>query len=219
MHARALPIRNIAITLFLLALVSLTAQFFGWRALHGVALLACFIAIASMLGYHAWIDNSRTTYRNFNSSKTFGLAVLVWMPFLLLLLPGILATLWIDDQIDATLRWAEKKASGTVETVERHLVDTIQESEAIPWSWYWPPHWFQEGTRIVERKVMRTVQEDILHPAPIWIRSVFALIYAIMRVSQLVLYSSIAFIVIRSFVFLLARAALLSRSEIEFSIP
>ena len=219
MEARPLPIRNIALTTAALAVVSLVAQFLGIRAIHGIVLIACFIIIALMFGYHAWIDNNRTTYRNFNGIKTLGVAILIWLPFILLLTPGVVATLWIDDRIDAALHWVENSAAGSVETIEEQVEATIRESEAVARSWWWPLDWFKEGTRIVERKVMRTVQSDVLHPAPIWIRGFFAIVYAIMRVSQLLLYSTIAFIAIRSFVFLLARAALWNRSEIEFSIP
>lgn len=219
MNARPLPIRQFAITLAALGLISLFAQFFGLRQLHGVGLVVAFLAIAGMLGYHAWVDNLRTTYRNFQSWPTFGLAILVWIPFIILLMPGVVAMLFIDDRIDAALRYAETSTAGTIETIEEQVEDTITESEAVPWSWWWPPDWFKEGTRIVERKVMRTVQRDVLHPAPILIRAFFACIYAAMRVSQLILYSSLSFIAIRSFVFLLARCALWRRCEIEFSLP
>jgi hypothetical protein len=219
MEPRPLPIRQIAITLAALALVSLVAQFFGLRQLHGLGLIVAFLAIVFMLGYHAWIDNTRTTYRNFRGLPTFGLAVLVWIPFIILLAPGVVATLYIDDKIDAALRFAETSAAGTIETIDEQVEDAITESEAIPWSWWWPPDWFKEGTRIVERKVMRTVQRNVLHPAPIWTRCFFAFIYAVMRVSQLILYSTLSFIAIRSFVFLLARCALWRLSEIEFSLP
>jgi hypothetical protein len=219
MEARPLPIRQIAITLAALGLVSLVAQLFGLRQLHGLGLIVAFLAIVFMLAYHAWIDNTRTTYRNFQSLPTLGLAVLVWIPFVILLTPGVVATLYIDDKIDAALRFAETSAAGKIETIEEQVEDTIAESEAISWSWWWPPDWFKEGTRIVERKVMRTVQRDVLHPAPLWIRGFFAFVYAVMRVSQLILYSTLSFIAIRSFVFLLARCALWRRSEIEFSLP
>lgn len=219
MEARPLPIQKIVITFIALAMVSLVAQFFGIRQLHGIGLIVAFLAIAFTLGYHAWVDNMRTTYRNFQSWPTFGLAVVVWSPFIILLMPGIVATLYIDDRLDAALRFAETTAAGTIETIEEQFEDTIQESEAIPWRWWWPPDYVQEGTRIVERKVMRTVQRDVLHPAPLWIRGLFAFVYALMRISQLVLYTTLSFIAIRSFVFLLARCALWRRSEIEFTLP
>jgi hypothetical protein len=219
MEARPLPIRQIALTLVALAIVSLVAQFFGFRAIHGIGLIVAFLAIAFMLGYHAWVDNTRTTYRNFQHCRTLGVAILVWFPFIILLAPGVVATLYIDDKIDAALRFAETSTAGTLETIEEQFEDTVRESEATPWSWWWPPDWFQQGTRIVERKVMRTVQRDVLHPASIWIRGFFAFVYAVMRVSQLALYATLSFVSIRSFIFLLARSALWMRSEIEFQLP
>jgi len=135
------------------------------------------------------------------------------------LTPGVLATLYIDDKIDGALRWAEHKAAGTIKEYEEEVEENIKESEAVPRSWWWPPDWFKEGTRIVERKVMRTVKRSVLEPASVWIRGLFAIVYAIMRVSQLILYTTILFIAVRSFVFLLARSALWNGSEIEFSLP
>lgn len=202
-----------------LAFISLFAQFFGFRTAHGLTLLIGFLAIVSILVYHAWHDNTRISYDHLRLGGVLATTLLVWIPFVIVLVPGVAITLWIDDNIDASLRTAERHAAGSIETIEEEVEETIQELESVPWSWWWPPDWFKEGTRVVERKVLRTVQRDILQPAPTWIRACFALLYAILRVSQLLLYSTITFISIRSFVFLFARSALYKGVEIRFNIP
>ena len=219
MIPRPLPIRTLMFTMLALASLSMITQFFGYRQLHGYGLIAASAAIAANLGYHAWRDNLRVSYQNVRSVRILFFALIAWVPFFFLLLPGIVFTLYCNDRIDAALRYAEQAAAGKIERIDVEIEEIVSVSEKTEWSWWWPPDWLSEGTRIVQRKVMRTVQEDVLRPAPIWLRSVFALVYAIMRVMQLVLYSTLTFIGIRSFIFLLARSALWNQAKIEFTIP
>lgn len=219
MESRPLPILDIAKALLTLGIVSLFAQFFSLRWLHGIGLLIAFLSITGMLCYHAWVDNLRATYRNFHLYSILGTTIVVWLPFLFLLAPGIWITLYIDDKLDAGLRYAEKSVAGKIETINTLVAENIEETEKVADRWWWPPDWFKSSVAILKNKSMRAVQKDVLTPAPIWVRAFFSVIYALLRVSQLILYSTLALIAIRSFLFLLARSALWYRSEIEFSLP
>jgi hypothetical protein len=219
MHARPLPIRHIGTIVGALGVLSVLAQFFGMRWLHGIAFILGFLAIATLLSYHAYVDNIRTKYRNLKLVETLAWTFLVWIPFLVLLVPGVVVTLKVDNMIDAALRKFELMAADTVQKVDKEVEEVIRRQEAVPLSWWWPPDWAKSSWRTVEIKTTRIVQEDVLQKSSMWLRGLFAVIYAIMRISQLLLYSSFAFITIRSFLFLLARAALWNDSEIEFSLP
>ena len=217
--AQALPIRRVVAILAALGAVTLVSQFVGMRHIHGIVFLVGVLLILLTLLRHALTDNSRATYRKVRYLRILLLAVILWLPFALLLVPGVVAAVFIDGKIEEAVLLAETKLAGTVERVETQIEDRVVEIEAVDKAWWWPPDWFKAGTREVEKSVLRKVQKDVLRPAPAGVRIVFSLLYAVMRISQLMLYTTLGFIVIRSFVFILGRAALLNRAEIEFSLP
>jgi hypothetical protein len=128
-------------------------------------------------------------------------------------------TLYIDDKLDAGLRYAETSVAGKIEKITLLVEENIEETDKVARGWWWPPDMINSSVAILKNKSLRAVQKDVLTPAPIWVRAFFSVFYALLRVSQLILYSTLALIVIRSFLFLLARSALWYRSEIEFSLP
>lgn len=73
--------------------------------------------------------------------------------------------------------------------------------------------------RVIKDKVTVTVVDKVLHPAAFHTRAFFACVYSVLRMMQLMTYTTLTFIAIRSYLFLLARSALYCRSEIDFSLP
>lgn len=138
MEARPLPLRNIAIVVCALGVLSLLAQFFGFRMFHAIALFGCFGTILYLIAHHFYLDQTRTTFRNFEPKKTLLVATLVWLPFILLLTPGILLTLWLDEKVDLGLRMAEASALGTYADIERQIVE--ERERRVQLSWLYPPN-------------------------------------------------------------------------------
>jgi hypothetical protein len=90
-----------------------------WTLSHSkprrTTLLLGFLAVVSVLAYHAWCDNIRTSYEHLRLGGVLATTFLVWIPFVIVLVPGVVITLWIDDKIDASLRMAEHAAAGSID--------------------------------------------------------------------------------------------------------
>ena len=82
-----------------------------------------------------------------------------------------------------------------------------------------PPDWFKAGQRVVQRKVLTQVERKVLDPAPQGIRLLFSALYTALRVSQYFFYISIAYVLIRSYLFFLVRSCLFLRFRAEFRLP
>ncbi|MCA9195638.1 MAG: hypothetical protein KDB03_27890 [Planctomycetales bacterium] len=215
---RPLPVREIVWIAMLLSLGTLFLQWLGWRS---APILACRLGLASIFGIlaiHALGDNLRTSYRNFHLFSTFFKSLGVWLPFFIVLLPGIALVAFIDNQIDAAVHSSESIALGTIEDADQELEYLIASSQRQPFRLN--TAWFEsEMERLAKQKAMLVAKQTLVAPAPWWIRSFFGLIHAFLQASQLLLYTTVGCVLLRSYLYLFARTALFGRAQIQFCLP
>lgn len=200
-------------------ITSFVGVLLGLMPLSGIAVLLASFVIVVAFFVKAFRDNAGIRIFQFRWALTAFLSVFAWIPFGIVLVPGIWLSLFIDDQIEAGLDAAHQAATGKMVTITRGIEETLSEEVPVPLSMWWPPNWFRQSTKIIERKVMKTVQEVVLEPASVAVRVVFSLLYSLLRVLQYLFYITIGYTIIRSFVFILARVSLRIGTRISFTLP
>jgi len=139
--------------------------------------------------------------------------LMLWLPFGLLLVPGFLATRWLDTNVlERGVGWMEGRVAERIkhERVENERI--VQESSG---RWYKPWTW---GS-VTERKVRETIVREVVEKASLGTRCFFGLAYALLRCLQYLYYAGFALVVVRSFGYVLARAAVRRGVGLEFTLP
>ena len=214
MYAKIVTMTGIGV-----AVLSAAAVFLNWLPLAGLFLLLASFTIVLTFIVKAIVDNKRIHISNQNWFGTAIIAIIVWVTVAVVLAPGIRLSLWIDDLIERGVQSAYAMTTNQIQVIDEQLEETIQEKESVPWSWWWPPDWWRESERIVERKILKTVQRQVVKPATTGARVVFSIVFGFLRASEFLLYLTIGFAAVRSVMFSVSRAALLGRTQISFTLP
>ncbi len=175
-------------------------------------MLVAVLGVTVMFLRKAWIDNRHTVFVLPNWRKALLATLVLFMPVALLLNFTFFVGLWVDDRIEQGIQWAEAKTMATVTSTTEWVEEVIEEKR--PW-------WNLKGLvqRTVVRTVVRPVHKTVLVEAPVRIRLGFSLLYSVLRMTQYFSYASIAYLAIRSFVFLFMRAVLYAGATVKFRLP
>ena len=162
-------------------------------------------------------DNRKTKIDRIEWLRTTILTLIVYIPIVLLLIPGIYMSFWIDDKIEQGVQWAYKKTENKIE--QRQIEIEEIKREPIAKRWYNPMDWVRGGKRYVERKVIIPVQEEVITRASVGVRIAFSLIISLLRLSQFLFYITTTYVFLRSFLFAFSRALLYGGTVIRFNLP
>lgn len=192
--------------------VSFVSVYFHSTGLSGLAMLFAVLGVTTMFLRKAWVDNRHTVFVLPNWRKALLATLVLFVPVAFLLSVTFFAGLWVDDRIEQGIQWAENKTMATVVSTTEWVEEVVEERR--PW-------WNLKGLvqRIVVRKVVKPVQKTVIVEAPARIRLGFSFVYSVLRVTQYFSYASIAYLAVRSFVFLFMRAVLYAGATVKFRLP
>jgi hypothetical protein len=114
--------------------------------------------------------------------------------------------------MDRGVSYLQAKVKDKVMRVEKTNERKIQESGSV---WYNPFTW---GS-VITRTVRETTVREVIQQASLWNRFLFGFVYAALRCLQYLYYTTFALVVVRSFGYVLARAAVRRGKGFDFTLP
>jgi len=199
----ALPssrIHVVASKTLIIALVTLGIAFFCALLFIPVGIITGIISgiLVIAIAKKFWSDNRQILFRSKLSDSLFAIprALFLFVPFAILLLPGIAITLAVDFVLDEGVKWLDHVAAPKVEKVLQ------------PYPWYNPGKY-----------IFGSLQEvKVIKEAPIYLRvTVVTLRHFLVLVHwYFVLY--LGFLVIRLLLFFYAKAFVSGGGQIAFSL-
>jgi len=169
-----------------------------------VTLLALFTKI--------WSDNRHLRMPYPAVCSLFATALFLWLPFGLLLVPGVLVARYLDHQMERGVGWVDRQAADQIKYIEETNERIIYESD---WHWYNPFSW----GHVVPRTIRETTVRQAIQKASLSTRVFFGFLYALLRCLQYLYYTGLALVLVRSFGYVLARAAVRRGRGFDFSLP
>lgn len=195
--------------IFILCVLSFVLK---WGHTLWLAVAAVVITIIMLL-VKLWQDNRHLCRSLPRLTSLLCVAFVLWLPFGLLLVPAFFVTRWLDTNVlERGVGWMERQVSDRIKQVEEVNEQTVRESVS---HWYKPWTWGD----MVERKVRETVVRDVVERASFGTRLFFGLVYALLRCLQYFYYAGFALVVVRSFGYVLARAAVRRGVGLDFTLP
>jgi hypothetical protein len=192
--------------------VSFLAAFFMSEWISGVAITIATAGIALLFGRKAYVDNTHVFVKPPNWPKAAVAATLVYAPVGIALWLLSAAGLWFDDTLAHGIQISQTKIAGHVEERAREVEEKIKKKR----SWWNPKRYFYGP---IERTVLRTYKETVLVPASLGIRLFYSTVYALLRLLQYLSFASLAYLFVRSFVFVVGRSLLYAGGTVKFRLP
>lgn len=194
-----------------IAVISFLGVCFGVPQISAAALGVTALGTIGLFLRKAWTDNRDICLVVPDLRGSLKKAALCWLGFFAVLAPALVAGYFTDRAIDGLVHGSQARIDAFIESHREKVEEYIQVER--PW---WDPR------RIWDRYVQKKVtyyKDNMLAPAVLGVRVCYSCIYAILRVLQYLSYLSLAYITIRSFVFLFTRVCLLDKATVKFHLP
>ena len=204
--------RNLLILAAIVMVISFLSAFFLREWISGVAVSVAIVGATLLLGRKAYIDNSHVFITQPRWSKAAVAIALIYTPIGLAIWSLASFGFWFDDKIEQGVQWTQAKITGHI---EEHTHDVEEELTVRRSSWN-PVRWVYGHAK---RKVLRTYKTNVLVPASIGVRLFYSSIYTLLRLLQYTSFASLAYIFIRSCVFIVARSLLYAGGTVKFRLP
>lgn len=192
--------------------ISFLGVCFGAPELSVVALVIAATGTIGLFLRKAWTDNRDIKLVVADWRDSMKKAVICWLGFFAVLVPALIAGYFTDRTIDGLVHASEASINNFILATRKEVevVQTYERSALNPLRW-WYGRDYKETTTVL--------QENVLSPAAIGVRVFYSVVYATLRALQYLSYLTLAYITIRSFVFLLTRVCLLDKATVRFHLP
>ncbi len=145
-------------------------------------------------------------------------SVLLWLPVLVLLIPGIILAVTCDVIIAEIIRYIELTTLQLHHFTADQLNQSILDLEHRNYTWWWPPDWIHKSFDKMKLDMLRSTTKHVAESGII-LHTFFACVYAVLHCLQLASLAIITTIVGRSFVHILFRVWLRDgHGQFEFSL-
>lgn len=204
--------RNLLLLAGAVMAISFLSAFFLREWISGVAVSVAIAGATFLLGRKAYIDNSHVFITQPNWTKAAVAIALIYTPVGIAIWSLASFGFWFDDKIEQGIQWSQSQITGHI---EEHTQDVEEEITVRRSSWN-PVRWVYGHAK---RKVLRTYKTNVLVPASIGVRLFYSCIYTLLRLFQYASFASLAYIFIRSCVFVVARSLLYAGGTVKFRLP
>jgi hypothetical protein len=160
----------------------------------------------------AWTDNRDICLIVPDLRGSLKKAAWCWLGFFAVLAPALVAGYFTDRAIDGLVHGSQASLTTYIDS-HREKVERVKETKR---------HWLNPARYIVDpvkREVITEYETNLLAPAALAVRLFYSFVYAVLRVMQYLSYVTLAYITIRSFVFLFTRVCLLDKATVRFHLP
>lgn len=192
--------------------VSFLGVCFGKPEVSVAALAVTAIGTIGLFLRKAWTDNHDITLVVSDWQGSLRKALWCWLGFVLILAPALVAGYFTDRTIDGLVHSSQASITSYIDS-HRKKVERVKKTKrhwANPWRYVVDP---------VKREVITEYEDNVLAPAALAVRFFYSFAYAVLRVMQYFSYLTLAYITIRSFVFLFTRVCLLDKATVKFHLP
>jgi hypothetical protein len=204
--------RNLLLLAAIVMAVSFLSAFFLREWISGVAVSIAIVGATVLLGRKAYIDNSYVFITQPHWPKAAMAIALIYTPVALAIWSLASFGFWFDDKIEEGIQWTQSQITGHI---EEHTRDVEEEITVRRSSWN-PIRWVYGHAK---RKVLRTYKTNVLVPASIGVRLFYSTVYTLLRLLQYASFASLAYVFIRSCVFVVARSMLYAGGTVKFRLP
>ena len=166
----------------------------------------------AMLLMKLWNDNRHLRLSFAKLTTLIVTSIILWLPFGFLLVPGIIVVRYVDVQLEREVSYINQQVADKVRQVDYENQRKIDVSVSV---WYNPFTWGNTVTKVIRETAVRTV----IDKASLSTRLFFGILYAVLRSLQYLYYTGLALAVIRSFGYVLARAAVRRNNRLHFTLP
>jgi hypothetical protein len=195
-----------------IAAISFLGVFLGVPQISAAALSVTALGTIGLFLRKAWTDNRDISLVVPDLRGSLKKAALCWLGFFAVLAPALVAGYFTDRAIDGLVHGSQASITTYIDS-HRKKVERVKETRR---------HWLNPLRYVadpVKREVITEYQTNLLAPAAIAVRVFYSFVYAILRAMQFLSYLSLAYITIRSFVFLFTRVCLLDKATVKFHLP
>jgi hypothetical protein len=204
--------RNLLLLAVAVMAISFLSAFFLREWISGVAVSVAIAGATFLLGRKAYIDNSHVFITQPQWRKAFAAVALIYTPVAIAIWTLASFGFWFDDKIEQGIQWSQSKITGHI---EEHTRD-VEEEITVRRSTWNPIRWVYGHAK---RKVLRTYRTNVLVPASIGVRLFYSFVYTSLRLFQYISFASLAYVFIRSCVFVVARSLLYAGGTVKFRLP
>lgn len=204
--------RNLLLLGMAVMAISFLSAFFLREWISGVAVSVAIVGATFLLGRKAYIDNSHVFITQPRWHKATLAIALIYTPIAIAIWSLASFGFWFDDKIEQMIQWSQSKITDHIEEHTHTVEEEITERRS-PWN---PVRWVYGHAK---RKVLRTYKTNVLVPASIGVRLFYSCIYTLLRLFQYMSFASLAYVFIRSFVFVVARSLLYAGGTVKFRLP